>query len=50
MTPDPKTADQGNVRDSEEGVESEAVQTEGEAATGLIGNGEMVDPRLIAPR
>jgi hypothetical protein len=50
MTPDPKTADQGNVRDSAEGVEDEVVTTEGEPATGLIGNGQMVDPRYIGQR
>jgi hypothetical protein len=50
MTRDPKQADQGNVRDSEEGVEVAAVETEGEPATGLIGNGKMTDPRYLAPR
>lgn len=39
-----------NVRDSAEGVEEQAVDTEGEPAAGLIGNGMGVDPRLTAQR
>ena len=50
MTRDPKKADQGNVRDSEEGVEVEAAPDEAQPAAGLIGNGKMTDPRYLAPR
>jgi hypothetical protein len=40
-----------NVRHSEEGVEQPVADEENAPpATGLIGNGEMVDPRYIAPR
>jgi hypothetical protein len=40
-----------NVRHSAEGVEETPVDEENAPpATGLIGNGGMVDPRYIAPR
>jgi hypothetical protein len=40
-----------NVRHSAAGVEDSVVDEEhAPPATGLIGNGEMVDPRYIAPR
>ncbi len=49
MTREPKQADQGNVRDSEEGVEAPAVSPQAEPAAGLIGNGQMTDPRYLSP-
>jgi hypothetical protein len=48
-----QTAEHENVREGTEGVEDVAVpggEEQGEPAAGLIGNGQMVDPRLIAPR
>jgi hypothetical protein len=48
-----ESAEHENTRESTEGVEDVAVpggEEQGKAATGLIGNGQMVDPRLIAPR
>ena len=50
---DTQTAEHENVRDSTEGVEEVAVpggEEQGKPAAGLIGNGQMVDPRYIAPR
>jgi hypothetical protein len=47
----PDTELHENVRHSEEGVEAPAADGENAPpATGLIGNGGMVDPRYIAPR
>jgi hypothetical protein len=49
VAPDPELHE--TVRHTEKGVESRVVDPGHErSATGLIGNGEMVDPRYIAPR
>lgn len=55
MTRKPEKVDKvhENVRDSTEGVETEPGSdgsSGGEPATGLIGNGQMTDPRYLAQR